>query len=168
MPLNSLDTVYAQPCTMTKYPARPVFEPGTSMQARPDYKPPSACLWTVWTLYMHNHARWLISGQTGIRVWYLHVPPGYKPPSIRMSHRGRPAYRVGLYYVKTNCFNPLTAKLFNLNFRSLEVVSRWRDPQLQVNENYSDLTKWRATHFKSCWLMSLFILNMFKRRYIMC
>ena len=38
-------------------------------------------------------------------------------------------------------FNPLTAKLFNLNFHPLEVVSRWRDPQLQVSENYSDLTK---------------------------
>ena len=44
--------------------------------------------------------------------------------------------------------NPLTAKLFNLNFQSLEVVSRWRDPQLQVMENYSDLTKWRSTIFK--------------------
>ena len=27
--------------------------------------------------------------------------------------------------------NPLSAKLFNLNFHPLEVVSRWRDPQLQ-------------------------------------
>ena len=40
-------------------------------------------------------------------------------------------------------FNPLAAKLFNLNFHPLEIVSRWRDPQLQVSENYSDLTKWR-------------------------
>ena len=38
-------------------------------------------------------------------------------------------------------FNPLTAKLFNLNFHTLEVVSRSRDPQLQVSENYSDLTQ---------------------------
>ena len=37
--------------------------------------------------------------------------------------------------------NPLTAKLFNLNFHPLEVVSRWFDLQLQVIENYSDLTK---------------------------
>ena len=29
-------------------------------------------------------------------------------------------------------FNPVTAKLFNLNFHPLEVVSSWRDPQLQV------------------------------------
>ena len=39
-------------------------------------------------------------------------------------------------------FNPLTAKWFNWNFHPLEVVSRWRDPQLQVSENYSDLMKW--------------------------
>ena len=36
-------------------------------------------------------------------------------------------------------FNHLTAKLLNLNFHPLKVVSRWRDPQLQVSENYSDL-----------------------------
>ena len=30
--------------------------------------------------------------------------------------------------------NPLTVKLFNLNFHPLQVVSRWRDPQLQVSE----------------------------------
>ena len=64
--------------------------------------------------------------------------------------------------------NPLTAKLFNLNFHPPEVVSRWRDPQLQVSENYSDLTKWRLTVFEYCWLMSHFIFNMFKGWYIMC
>ena len=37
--------------------------------------------------------------------------------------------------------NPLTAKLLNLNFHPLEVVSRWRDLQLQVSENYSVLKK---------------------------
>ena len=47
-------------------------------------------------------------------------------------------------------FNPLTAKLFNLNFHSLEVVSRWRDPQLQVSENHSDLTKWRPYTPSTC------------------
>ena len=65
-------------------------------------------------------------------------------------------------------FNPLTAKLFNLNFHQPEVVSRWRDPQLQVSENYSDLTNWRLTLFKSCRLMSHFIFNIFKRWYLMC
>ena len=82
---------------------------------------------------------------------------------------------VDLLYLKlvhnlknTHIINPLTAKLFNLDFHPLEVVSRWRDPQLQVSENYSDLTKWGPTVFKSCWLMSHFILNMFKRWLIMC
>ena len=58
--------------------------------------------------------------------------------------------------------NPITAKLFNLNFHPLEVVSRWRDPQLQVSENYSDLTIWRLTVFKYCWLISHSIFPMFK------
>ena len=48
---------------------------------------------------------------------------------------------------KTLILNPLTAKLFNWNFHTLKVVSR--DPQLQASENYSDLTKWMATLFKS-------------------
>ena len=39
--------------------------------------------------------------------------------------------------------NPLTSKLFNSNFHPLEVVCPWRDPQLQVSENYSHLTKWK-------------------------
>ena len=47
--------------------------------------------------------------------------------------------------------NPLTSELLNFNFHPLEVVSRWRDPQLQVSENYSDLTKLRSTVFKYCW-----------------
>ena len=62
--------------------------------------------------------------------------------------------------------NPLTAKLFNFNFHPLEVVSRWRDPQLQVDENYSDLTRWNSTLFKSRWLMSNFVFNMFKTWYL--
>ena len=66
------------------------------------------------------------------------------------------------------CFNPLTAKLFNLILHPLEVVSRWRDLQPQVSENYSDFTKWRSTLFKSCWLMSHFIFNILKMRYLMC
>ena len=74
-----------------------------------------------------------------------------------------------MFYAKIfHCFsvNPLTAKLFNLNFHLLKVVSRWRDPQLQVSENYSDLTKCRSTVFKYYWLMSYFIFNMFKRWYL--
>ena len=35
--------------------------------------------------------------------------------------------------------NPYPAKLLYLNFHPLEVVSRYRDPQLQVAENYSYL-----------------------------
>ena len=34
---------------------------------------------------------------------------------------------------------PLPDKISNLNFHPLEVVSRYRDPQLQVGENYSSV-----------------------------
>ena len=79
------------------------------------------------------------------------------------------SFRDAKWYIGASWgFNPLTAKLFNLNFHPLKVVSRWRDPQLQVNENYSDLTKWRSSVFKYCWLMSHFIFKMFKRWYLMC
>ena len=45
--------------------------------------------------------------------------------------------------LKGSDLKPFNRQLFNLNFHPLEVVSRWRDPQLQMSENYSDLTKWR-------------------------
>ena len=32
----------------------------------------------------------------------------------------------------------------------------------------SDLTKWRSTLFKACWLMAHFIFNIFKMWYLMC
>ena len=35
--------------------------------------------------------------------------------------------------------NSESTELFNLNFQSLEVVSRYRDPQLRVTENLCDL-----------------------------
>ena len=40
---------------------------------------------------------------------------------------------------KNNYVNPLSTQIFNLNFQSLEVVSRYRDTQLQVTENLCDL-----------------------------
>ena len=58
------------------------------------------------------------------------------------------------------CFNiPLTTRLFSCNFHPLEVVSRWRDPQLQVGENYSDLYKQKLTVLYYCRLMPRFIFN---------
>ena len=40
-------------------------------------------------------------------------------------------------HLRRNRFNPSPAKLTNLNFHPLEVVSRYHDPQLQVGENSS-------------------------------
>ena len=45
-------------------------------------------------------------------------------------------------------FNPLTAKLFNLDFHPLAVVSRWRDPQLQVSENIFRFDKVEVNSFQ--------------------
>ena len=46
-------------------------------------------------------------------------------------------------------FNPFLAKLFNLNFHPLEVVDRYRDPQLQVGGNYSYLFNLKANMCQS-------------------
>ena len=86
----------------------------------------------------------------------------YSPSNTRVN-----TCTANLFVTTIHSINPLTAKLFNLNFHPLEVVSRWRDSQLQVRENYSDLTKWRSTVFKCCWLMSHIIYNMFKMWYLM-
>ena len=42
--------------------------------------------------------------------------------------------------VHTVDISPWSTELYNLNFQSLEVVSRYRDPQPQVTENY--LVSW--------------------------
>ena len=56
-------------------------------------------------------------------------------------------------------FNPYPAKLISSNFHPLEVVSRYRDPQLQVGENYSYLFNLRPTICKSWYLNTHFFLN---------
>ena len=40
------------------------------------------------------------------------------------------------YRIESMGFNLYPAKLNNLNFHPLEIVSRYRNPQLQVAENY--------------------------------
>ena len=48
--------------------------------------------------------------------------------------------------------NPYPAKLIYLNFHPLEVVSRYRDPQLQVAEKYTYLFNLSTNISKSwCW-----------------
>ena len=57
----------------------------------------------------------------------LHPPP---------SNFSRPICNVSIRTQSSS--DPLATKLFNWNFHPLEVVSRWRDPQLQMSENYWD------------------------------
>ena len=53
--------------------------------------------------------------------------------------------------------NPYPAKLFYLNFHPLEVVSRYRDPQLQVGENHAYLFNLRSNICKSLCLNTHFV-----------
>ena len=61
----------------------------------------------------------------------LYVQKGGLKPDSFHSHRGGGG-------VPTTPYRS-TAKLFNCNFHSLEVVSRLRDQQLKMSENYSGL-----------------------------
>ena len=54
-----------------------------------------------------------------------------------------------LFLIKFDLFNPFAAKLSILIFHQLEVVSRYRDPQLQVGENDSHLFNLRQHICKS-------------------
>ena len=56
-------------------------------------------------------------------------------------------------------FNPYPSKLNYLNFQPLEVVARYRDPQIQVAENYSYLFNMGTHICKSWYLDTHFIPN---------
>ena len=53
-----------------------------------------------------------------------------------------------VYFKNIQRFNPLAAKLLNLNFHALEVVSRWRDPQLQVSVKLFRFAKMEVNCFQ--------------------
>ena len=48
--------------------------------------------------------------------------------------------------VYAKIFQRCSAILDNLNFHPLEVVARYRDPQLQVDENYSYQVQFEAKY----------------------
>ena len=56
--------------------------------------------------------------------------------------------------------NPLLAKLSHLNFYPLEIVFRYRDPQLQVSKNYSYVFNLRPHNCES-WCLFRKSFNMF-------
>ena len=55
--------------------------------------------------------------------------------------------------------HPYPAKLIYLNFHLLKIVSRYRDPQLQVAENYSYLFNLSTNICKSLCLDTYLIPN---------
>ena len=63
-----------------------------------------------------------------------------------------PSVCIFISYTATHCdkINPYSAKINYLNFHPLVVVSRYREPQLQVGENYSyfcNLTTKKCANF---------------------
>ena len=57
--------------------------------------------------------------------------------------------QIATFAIVTHNLIPYAAKLFYLNFHPLEVVSRYRDPQLQVDTIHSYLFIRRPNIFKS-------------------
>ena len=55
--------------------------------------------------------------------------------------------------------NPYPAKLIDLNFQPFEIVSRYRDPQPKLVENYSYLFKLRPNIYKFVCLNNYSIPN---------
>ena len=47
--------------------------------------------------------------------------------------------RDALKMLRFERINPLSSEMLNLNFQSLEVVSRYRDTHIQVTENFGNL-----------------------------
>ena len=68
-------------------------------------------------------------------------------------------YLIWCFTGKQSDFNPYPTKLIYLNFQPLEVVSRYRDPQPEVAENYSYLFNLRLSIYKYWCLNSHFIPN---------
>ena len=120
-------------------------------------------LYTIYIIYRQEKLKqcwadvgppspYLSAGTDRVHSLFIHWTPDVEP-------------MLGQQCRRWTSFNPTLCRrlvLFNLNFHPLESVSRWRDPQLQISENYSDLKKWRSTVFKYCWLMSYFILTCLK------
>ena len=74
------------------------------------------------------------------RLWYnIHATLGQWEPWLKLGGELVPFNCYVFVWKLTAHLDPYPAKLIYLNFQPLEVVSRYRDPQLQVAENYSYL-----------------------------
>ena len=102
------------------------------------------------------------------KMWYK-VPLGWNMCNVRSSTQPT-ATGVELYLAEIGTrtddhhalyhhIDPYPAEVIYLNFQPLEVVSRYRDPQPQVVENYSYLFSLRPNINKYWYLNSHFITN---------
>ena len=85
--------------------------------------------------------------------------------STRITQRRQKASDCDEMHFHFNPYHHDHAKLIYFNFHPLEVVSRYRDPQLQVAENYSYLFNLRTNVFKSGCLNTNFNPNII---YLLC
>ena len=69
---------------------------------------------------------------------------------------------MGITVSKDSIINPLHAELSDVNFHPLEVVFRYRDPQLQVAENYSYLSHLRPK-IDNCYWLNIHLYHMIKK-----
>ena len=73
-----------------------------------------------------------------------------------VSHHVILVYILEIIYIQTEKISHYPAKLIYLNFQPLEVVSRYRDPQPQVVENYPYLFNSRLNIYK-CWCLNIIV-----------
>ena len=124
----------------------------TPTQRRFNVGPPSA------TLAQH----WTIPG-----VFFVVSVPGISQQTLRGEFLYVFMVNINMWRIQLPCplrdvlslFNPLNAEIKNLNFHPLEAVSRYRDPQLQVAENYLYLFNLRPNICKAWCLNTHFIPN---------
>ena len=109
--------------------------------------------WNTWYHIIKLHLFYLYIYLTHILVQLDCADWSFITPFIKSQHfAARPIY------IRFQTFsNPLPNKLSYPIFHPLEVVSRYRDPQLQVGENHSYFFNLRQHICKSCCLNTHFI-----------
>ena len=104
----------------------------------------------VWIFYEHD--QYIYASKNGmIYRFSMRRYTGYAHRKSRLA--------VSYNHYCQSELNSFPAKLSHLNFHPLEVVSRQRDPQLEVVKKYSFSFNLRANICKSCCLNTHFIPN---------
>ena len=134
-----------------KYPARPGFEPGTyRLQAPVDTNEPLGP--ATYACGIRSRQIWLVFKRG--KLWsfiVIGVCRGRIYPARSLNYQ---IYPLGV--------NPSPARVSYLIIHPSEVVFRYRDPQLQVSENYSNLLNLKPNRISKFWYLNahLFPINL--------